>query len=289
MRRTVVAFTALALAGCAGHSGTAPSTAPSGAAPAAAVAAPPADPTMIQYAGGTHRYRIMTEQHTAQEMMGQTQTVDATTSQVLSITLASRGDSLTMRATMDSMTVSTTVPGADSAAAVASRGVIGRPVTGMMTARGHVAAVQAVDTGMVMAQVVNGVRDFFLELPSGPLTPGREWTDTVNNQQAMGPINLTTRSIRAHHIVGWETKDSTRALHVTTVSNYTVSGTGEAQGQPLDLSGSGRVTLERWVTGRGVYLGATEADSADMNVNVTSMGMSIPVRRTQRATVTRLP
>lgn len=290
MRRFVVALTALTLAGCAGHAGSAPATAPaSGAANARAVAAPPAEPTTIQYAGGTHRYRITTQQHTAQEMMGNTTNIDATTNQVLSVTLAPGGDSLAVSATVDSMSVSTGMPAADSQAAAATHAIIGRSVTGSMTAHGHVTNIQSPDTGLVLRQVVNGVREFFLELPDGPLTTGREWTDTVENHQEFGPVNMTTRSIRTNHIVGWETKDSTRALHVTTVSNYTVSGSGEAQGQPIDLSGSGRTTTDRWISGRGVYLGATEADSADMNVNVTSMGMSIPVRRTQHATVTRLP
>lgn len=291
MRRTVVALTALTLAGCAGHSGSAPSTAPSqgGAAPARAVQAPPAEPTTIQYAGGTHRYRITTQQHTTQEMMGNTTNVDASTNQILAVTLAPQGDSLAVTATVDSMSVSTGVPAADSQAASATRAVLGHAVTGYMTAHGHVTNVQAPDTGIVLQQVVNGVSEFFLELPSGPLTAGREWTDTVEKHQEFGPINMTTHAVRANHIVGWETRDSTRALHVTTVSTYTVSGTGEAQGQPIDLSGSGRATTDRWISGRGIYLGASEADSADMNVNVTSMGMSIPVRRTQHATVTRLP
>ncbi len=291
MRRTVVALTALTLAGCAGHSGTTPATAPApgGAAPARAVQAPPAEPTTLQYAGGAHRYRIATQQHTTQEMMGNTTTVDATTNQILSITLAPSGDSLALRATVDSMSVSTGNPMADSQAATTTRGMLGHTVTGSMTAHGHMTNIQAPDTGLVLQQVVSGVKEFFLELPSGPLTAGRDWTDTVENRQEFGPINTTTKSIRANHIVGWETKDSTRALHVTTVSNYTVSGTGEVQGQPMELSGSGRSTTDRWITGRGIYLGAAEADSADMNVNVTSMGMSIPIRRVQHATVTRLP
>ena len=80
-----------------------------------------------------------------------------------------------------------------------------------------------------------------------------------------------------------------RALHLTTQSAYTVSGAGEAQGTPLEMAGAGRSTSDRYVSATGVFLGGTESDSAEINVNVVSMGMSIPVRRSQRATITRLP
>ena len=39
----------------------------------------------------------------------------------------------------------------------------------------------------------------------------------------------------------------------------------------------------------GVYLGATQTDSTNITVNVLSVGITVPVRQTQRTTVTRLP
>lgn len=290
MRRHASVAIAVVAAACAGHSSApAPTAAPAGAAPSRMAAAPAGDPTSINYAAGTNRYRIDTEQHTAQEMMGNTTNIDITTMQVVSLNLAAAGDSFALRATLDSMSVTSSMPGADQAAADAARALVGKSVTGSMSRNGRVANVTTADTGVAVQQLVNGIREFFFVIPSLQLTPGREWTDTVSNAQNMGPMNMTTRSVRNHRVVGWEDRNGTRALHITTSSAYSVTGSGEAQGQPLEISGTGHVTMDRFISAAGVYLGATEADSADMNVNVVSMGMSIPVRRSQRATVTKLP
>ena len=115
------------------------------------------------------------------------------------------------------------------------------------------------------------------------------WTDTVTTTQPIEMFTLTTRAVREHRVAGWEQRDGVRALHITTTSNYTVTGSGDAQGQPLELDGSGRSTSDRFISAAGVYLGAAESDSSNMNVNVVAMGMSIPVLRTQRATIARLP
>jgi hypothetical protein len=223
-------------------------------------------------------------------MMGNTQTIDATTTQVMSVTLTAQGDSLAMRATLDSMNVNLSTPtGGSPEAADMARRLVGQSVSGYITRSGRLGTLTPSDTAAAMQQIVNGMRDFFMVVPAPPLTAGREWTDTITNTQAMGPLSMQTRAVRTHRIAGWETRDGVRALRVNTSSNYTVTGSGEAQGQPLEIAGSGRALVDRFISATGMYLGATESDSADMNVNVVSVGMQIPVRRTQRATVTRLP
>jgi hypothetical protein len=80
-----------------------------------------------------------------------------------------------------------------------------------------------------------------------------------------------------------------RALHIAISGVFEISGTGEAQGQPIGITGNGQAVAERWVSATGHYLGGTTRDSTNLTVNVISVGVTVPVRQIQLATVTRLP
>jgi hypothetical protein len=291
MRRPSAIVLFLAAGACARASGPAapaPAGAPEAARPASTATA---DPGTLRYGAGTSRYRIETQQHVVQEVMGNTQTIDGTTMQLLSITLAPRGDSLDLTVTVDSMSVTTSAPGGEAVAATAARAMMGRRFTGTLASNGSVASITSPDSATrEVAQAMQGLRQFLPVLPAGPLTAGREWTDTVSTNQALETLTMTTRAVRTHRVVGWEQREGVRALRLTTQSVYTVTGSGEAQGAgPLELAGSGTANTDQFLSAAGIYLGATESDSAQINVNVVSMGMSIPVTRSQRATVTRVP
>jgi len=289
MRRPfALAVCLLGTAACARGSGPAP-TAPAATAPSPPAAAP-ADATSLRYTSSTSRYRIETQQHTEQEMMGNSTVIDATVMQLLTVTLAPQADGLALTVMMDSVGLTTTAPGGEAAAAAAAAAMTGKRFTGSVTPAGRVTALSSPDSATEqVAQMMNGVRALLPELPGGTFATGREWIDTVSTTTTLGPLNMTTRAIRTHRVAGWEARDGARALHLTTQSAYTVSGAGEAQGTPLEMAGAGRSTSDRYVSATGVFLGGTESDSAEINVNVVSMGMSIPVRRSQRATITRLP
>jgi len=80
-----------------------------------------------------------------------------------------------------------------------------------------------------------------------------------------------------------------RALHVTSTSTYSVSGSGETQGQAVEVSGNGQSTRNAFVSAAGIYLGSVESDSASLTATVTAMGMTVPIRQSRRTTVSRLP
>jgi hypothetical protein len=290
MRRLDAVSLLLVTAACARGSGPEP-TAPAGAAAAPArPTAAAADATSLRYTASSGRYRLETQQHTEQEMMGNSTVIDATITQLVTVTLAPQADGLAMTVVVDSARLTTTAPGGEAAAAAAATAMTGKRFTGAVTPAGRITALTSPDSANEqVAQMMNGVRQFLPELPAGTFAAGREWTDTVSTTTALGPLNMTTRAIRTHRVAGWETRDGARALHLTTQSAYTISGAGEAQGTPLEMAGAGRMTSDRYVSAAGVFLSATESDSAEINVNVVSMGMSIPVRRSQRATITRLP
>ena len=133
-------------------------------------------------------------------------------------------------------------------------------------------------------------REFLAGLPAGTLAEGTSWTDTTTQTQSPGPgMTAHSQAIRQHRVVGWELHDGVRALRITTTGAYTITGSGEVQGQQMQINGTGVATMDQFVSAAGVYLGGAKADSANLMVNVLTMGMEVPIRQTRRVAVTRLP
>jgi len=280
MRRLAALAATLSLAACA-SGGPAPA-APAAARPAARAAG---DPTTLRYAAGSGRYRVESQSHTVQEMMGQTQEVDQTTTMVVSAALTEEAGDLAAALTVDSVTTTGTAPG--MGAIDAARGQTFRAVFSPL---GRPVSLTLPDTtNPALQQVGEDFRDFLPALPAAPISAGQAWTDTTTAANNLGEITINSRSVRAHRVVGWEDRGGGRALKIATTGNYTVRGTGNAQGQELQLEGGGVVTVERFVSAAGVFLGQTSSDSSLIQVTVVSMGLEIPVRRQTRASVTRLP
>jgi hypothetical protein len=282
-RRPLALAVALLSTACAGHR---PAT-PAQSAPHAAVTPSTTvsrDPASLRYTAGSTRYRIEQSSHVVQDMMGQSATIDLGTRQLVSAVATEAAGNLAVALTVDSVEVTGAPPGAD-APLVAMRGQTFRLV---MAPSGLVVSVAAQDSAnALLLQASNGLRDFFPHLPGVPAA-GQTWTDTVSTTNA-GEVSVTVRMIREHRVIGWEDRDGLRALHITSTSTYDVSGSGETQGQALEMSGSGHSTRDSFVSASGFYLGSIESDSASMTATLTAMGMTVPIRQSRRTTVSRLP
>jgi hypothetical protein len=242
------------------------------------------NPSSLRYAAGSARYRIEQSSHVVQDLMGQSMTVDIGTRQLVSAVTIEAAGNLAVSLTVDSMEVTGAPPGAD-APLVAMRGQTFRIV---MAPSGLVVSVAAQDSANVLLlQASNGLRDFFPQLPGVPAA-GQTWTDTVSTTNA-SEVSVTVRSIREHRVIGWEDRDGVRALHVASTSTYNVSGSGETQGQALEMSGNGQSTRDAFVSAAGAYLGSVETDSSSITATLTAMGMTVPIRQSRRTTVSRLP
>jgi hypothetical protein len=274
IRRLIGALTALTLGACATRSG-----APEAAAPSPATTQPPAgDPTRLEYSSGSGRYQA--EGSVTQEFMGQSQTFS--TRLLLTTSFARDAAGLTMSATVDSVTAD--IPQLDMSGARGHTFVIG------FSAAGQPRSLTLPDTTQAaVRQVGEDLREFLPLLPTETVTPGTTWTDTVQRELPNPDATISYTAVRTHRVVGWEDRGGTRALRLSTAASYTLTGTGETQGQAIEFDGSGRSVTEAYVSAAGVYLGNVEHDTADVMVNVVAAGMQIPVRRVQRSQVTRLP
>jgi hypothetical protein len=286
-RRSVVL---VALTAACGGRAVAPSTAPANTSPAPAPVAAAAEPSTLRYAAGTGRYKVETALNMAQDMMGNVTEVTATTIMIMSTTLTDDGGNLLLTATLDSVSVTGNMPGVDASALSGARGKTfrarftpsGRPLP---------APPNPDSSDALVTQLGRGIREFLAVLPAAAVTAGASWTDTTTESNPMpgGTGAMNTRSIREHRVVGWETRDGARALHMTTSGTFTISGSGEVQGgTPVEMTGNGSATLNRWVSTTGTFIGSTGRDSTNLTVNVPTVGMSIPIRQTQVTTVTKL-
>jgi hypothetical protein len=272
---------ALTLAGCAGR--TTPAATPTPTAAAARAA------TSLRYAAGTGHYRYESQSHVEQEIMGQTQGFDVSTAVLMTVALAEAADNLGVAITIDSLTLSLPagVPSPDPAELAAARG---QTVHIVSSPQGRVISLTPPDSASTtLQQLANGFREFLPQLPAGRADSGTSWTDSSSTTLPSGGVRLTIHTTRQHRVVGWEDRAGTRALHLATTASYTLSGSGESQGQEMSLAGAGQRTSDAYVSEAGIFLNGTVSDSSLVNATVVSAGVVVPVRTRTRSSFTRLP
>jgi len=281
-RRPCLVAVAFAAAACAGRA-----TPAAGPAPTSAPAAAPAAPATLRYAVGTGHYRFESQSRVEQEAMGQTTSFDLSTAVLLSVAVADAAGNLGVAITIDSLAISAPMGGPAPSELAAAKGQTVRLVT---SPQGQIISLTPPDSASATVQRVSqGFREFLPQLPAGSTAAGTTWSDTASITTPSQGIAVTIHMARQHRVVGWEDHAGTRALHLTTAVTYTVSGSGEAQGQTVELSGNGQRASDAFVSASGVYLGGTMSDSSLVNANVISAGIVVPVRSTTHTTFTRLP
>jgi hypothetical protein len=272
-------FVAALASGCAGRSTPPATPAPTPAAPA--------EPATLRYAPGNGHYRLESQTHIVQEMMGASNATDVSTAALFTADVAQAESNLGVAITIDSLGVTAPVGAADPAELNAAKGKVVRLVVSPTGTPVSLTPPEGV--GAVVLQMAQGLREFLPLLPPGSTAAGTTWSDTTTTTTPNMGIAVTVKMARQHRVAGWEDRAGTHALHIATTATYSVSGTGDVQGQSIELSGGGRATSDSYVSAAGVFLGGASSDSALVNANVVSAGMVVPVRRTTRSTFTRLP
>jgi len=276
VKRLPLVFVAALAAGCAGRS-TQPAT------PAPAPVAP-AEPTTLRYAPGTSQYRLDSRTHVEQGMMG---SADITTAALFTAAVAAAEGNLGVAITFDSLGITAPMGAADPAELSAARGKVVRLV--VSPSGQPISLTPPEGVGATVMQMAQGLREFLPLLPPASTAAGTTWSDTTTTTTPNMGISVTVKMARQHRVAGWEDRAGTHALHIATTATYSVSGTGDVQGQSIELSGGGQAASDAYVSAAGVYLGGASSDSALVNANVVSAGMVVPVRRITRSTFTRLP
>lgn len=293
-RPLIAAVSLVAATACASGRRAAPGTTPAAQpTPPPPLPAPPSAAAdhaeVVRLGPSALRYLAHQWLHAEQQFQGQTQTIERGTGLFLSATIAGPADTLGYRTTftIDSIALdsgTTLPPTLDLSAAW------GLTYTGRLTPTGVFRDERVSDSTRAAAfvQIAGVLRSFYPRLPPTGLVLGAEWTDTVTTADRV-VVEVTRRSVNHSRAVAWEERGGIRSLRLEVVAAYTVSGSGEQGGQPVEVTGSGTETARHFLAVDGRYLGGEVRDSSALTVNFPFQTVTVPAHRIVRSTVTVLP
>jgi len=229
----------------------------------------------LAYGPGTFQYRLDTQVHAKQEMMGQTQEVHRNASQHITLTLDQQaGDVLGFAITVDSSQ-------ADSPEAQAqSANIVGKTVTGTVSQLGRVLTFSAPEDSAVADAEFRNLKQFFIRLPD-KTTRGASVVDTLADTINTQGLQIEQFVVMTSTVAGDTTINGEKAIILERTGNMSMTGGGEQGGQELVMDGTGTVTGKLYVGATGILSGQME-NSAQMSVSVPAASMTIPI--TQVAT-----
>jgi hypothetical protein len=266
-------------------------TAGAPAVPGIPAPTPPARaPEAVRLGPSALRYVLHQQIHAEQEFQGQTQLIDRGIRLFLSATISGPADSVgyPLTFTIDSVVPDsgTTLPGVVNLAA--ARGL---RYTGRLTPTGEFRDPIPSDSARAQAftQLAGGfVRTFYPRLPAAGLTLGAAWTDTLTAKDRT-VVEVTSRTVYNARAAAWEERGGARCLRLEVTAAYTVAGSGDQGGQPLEVAGSGTRSAVQFLAVDGRYLGGEFTDSSAIVVTLPIQSATVPVRQISRYTVAVRP
>jgi len=268
--RPISALILVLVAACGGTRGT----------PAPPVEAAP--PDRLSYRPATVLYAAASHQQIEQDISGRTQSSRIVTRYVLRTEIGPAADGMPVTMVLDSIVVDGQLGVSESEIAAAQ----GTGFAALLQSTGELTGFTGGDTTMpLVRRLTSRLSDFFPRIPPDGAQPDQRWSDSTESVTDVGGVLLTVRAANGHEALDWTSYAGRRALAIRTVSDYTLSGTGEQSGQSLSLDGSGRRHAIEYLSAEGVYLGATAADTLEFEVLLTQIGMVIPGRQWSADTI----
>lgn len=269
MRSTLLCCTvALAACGAPGPGGGAASPAPR--------------PARVAYAPAAVDYAAVSHRRVEQEIGGRAIVNRGVTRYVLRTDVTPADGRLGVTLVLDSLEIDGELgfPASEVAQAIGAR------FTATLAPTGELLGFTGPETPVpLLNQIASNFRDFYPRIPAGGVAPSDRWTDTTTAETDVGGIVVLVRSVNTHETLGWREYAGQSALAIATRAQYTLAGEGAQAGQAMSLEGTGRRHLTEFLSPGGVYLGATGADTSEIEVLLTQMGMVIPVHQRSADTV----
>lgn len=229
----------------------------------------------FSYAPGTSQYRLTSMVKSTQSMMGQSQDVEQSSDQLLTLVVQrAHPDTLTIVTTIDSVSIKgpmgMTPPGVDKLPGVRVRSAIS-PTGVVYSATGPSAdsIPNADEIIYEMSHILPRLRPV--------LEPGTAWTDTVTRTMKQGGLDVKRSVIATYTVMGDSTVMGQTGLRISRSSATTVQGSGSQGGQPMTLDGTSTGKGTMVVTRGGVLLGYVNEENADIKVALAASGMEIGI------------
>lgn len=235
------------------------------------------------------RYMMHSVVHIDQEFQGMHQPLDFGMRAYFAVTITGPADSVGYPTTLtiDSIAADS---GTTAPMGVNLGNAKGLSFAGRLTPKGEFKNQIPSDTtaAQLLTPVVGSFKNFFPRLPAAGVTLGASWTDTTtDNGRAAGSVTIT--SVNRSHAAAWDDHTGTHTLRVEVLSDFTIQGSGQQNGQPFDVAGTGVRSGTDFIAADGRYMGGESRDSTNMTITLPVQGMTIPRTQVSKTTVTVLP
>ena len=244
--------------------------------PAASRATTPAVVDHFVYGPFATSYRLVSRNHTEQEMSGQVTAYDFHTELFLSAEAVTSEEGNRLALTIDSMVPVNTLPPGVSQSDF--EGVAGATFRGILHPTGEISDFQAAEgSGSLLTQMNRSMRNFLPTVPEGGVRPGQIWTDSATILTPSAGMDIEVSTVTTSESGDWTDESGLRVLPVSARSDFTVAGGGNQGGTEITIDGTGVSWsyLRLAADGRLVYRAA--ADTANMTATVIAMGAIIPI------------
>ena len=254
---------------------------------AALLVAPPTRPqrSTFAYQPGTYRYAVATTVERTQDQPADRPpfTFQVVTKEQVSLTLApSADDTLDLTITVDSISVSSSL----TAPAPNLDRIRGAKLKGKISPTGRVYAFQApTNADPETAALYGAFRRFLIPLPSTTVSVGSRWVDTTTDRVTKEGLDVTTRTITTSRVAGDTTIAGQPAWRVERNSVVEAHGAGTEAGRQLKLRNDGTIAGTHYISARGVYLGSTSTQRAEMLLSAGESDTSMPIVQTIKSSV----
>ncbi|MGI9077054.1 MAG: hypothetical protein ACR2G6_06935 [Gemmatimonadaceae bacterium] len=239
------------------------------------------DAQNFAYSPAAVKYRITSTGQVSQEMMGQKRQDSLNSKMLVSLNITAKGkDTLHIVYVIDSASST------NAALAAQISKVVGDTIRSLISPIGQVFSfLPPGDSIDGAGQQYQEFKTFLIRFPSARPKAGQRWVDTTttpfNNQGIAGSATVVTAS----KILGDTAFGGEKAWRVERKSSVSLNGSGTAQGQAMVLEGTGTADEIRYISSKGLVLGATGRENSDINVSIPAIGATIPITRTSTSTI----
>jgi hypothetical protein len=243
-------------------------------------------PSLGRNAPSVTRYRLdqtLTQEIDASAAGKGKQSVSFSTSGFLTVTLTDSTGGKVVKVVVDSMR-------GDSASPVPAQvfdSARGAEYHAFLTSKGKLSELEPVGTMLAAQQVQGFLTDFFPWVKSG-VKVGERWADTTLRSTIAGTDTVVVKRIVAYQAAAKDTRDSQKALRITSEYSSNVAGTQPTPSGPAKVEGTGEGTGTYFVTSDGRYLGGDWTLHSAVNISGAFTDQPLPITITQTTRVTTL-
>lgn len=236
----------------------------------------------LAWVPGKFQYRLSTQLHQKQEMMGQTQEAKRNASQHISLQLDRKDkETLAFAITLDS--TKSDAPEMQSQ----SNKIVGKTATGTLSPSGKVLSFVAPLDSATTESDFRNLRQFFVRLPANA-SRGSTVVDTIADSFESQGLKINQQVVMTSTVTGDTTIDGQKAIILERQGALTMTGQGEQNGTELVLDGTGTLSGRLYYSATGGLLGGQMENNAEMSVAVPAQNMSIPITQVSSSKIERV-